>query len=116
MICLVDFTETNGKMQARCSSSPLQGAETGLSKFPGTKKARDLIHCRPRRLQKYTATGRWNLVAGGKTGHSGKWEGRNFKKGKTETQMRGKRSVGVFLEQHSRELMGECSLFEWVTR
>lgn len=63
------------------------GAETGLSQFRGTKKARDLIHCRLRMLQKYTDKGRWDLVAGGKTRHSGKWGGRHFRKGKTKTQM-----------------------------
>jgi hypothetical protein len=73
-------------MQARCSSSQLQGAETGLSQIPGTKKAKDLIHCRPRRLQKYTDKERWDLVAEGKQ-HSGKWGSRNFRKGKTEIQM-----------------------------
>lgn len=86
--------------------------------IPRTKKARNLIDCRPRRLQKYTDKGKWDLVASGeKQGTREKGETEISKGKKKRCRWRGKRRArGCFWGDILEAGWRVCSLLEWAMR
>lgn len=95
---------------------PTPGNKDWPFPIPRTKKARDLIHHRPRRLQKYTDKEGWDLAASG--GKQGTRESGETEVSESRDADKERREIlgGVSRAAFWRAGWGGCSPLEWTTR